>query len=549
VERVFYFSGHRMRVFEWEQRELLGTHEFEPDEAGFAAFEYFLDDAIGIPARLLVDMIEEDFRREDIPHVNSRDRKSLVQRLVERHYREEDFVHAQLVGRSSVGRRDDQVLLSALTSIEVLTPWLDLMEEHKVRLAGIWSLPLISAKLLKPVHTGEVNSLLVTRQIRSSLRNTYFRKGKLLLSRQARFDKIIWEDDSTEIVVEHIERGAKEIYNFLINQRILGDGEHLQVHCILPETTLDEARDLAEDGAGIRYDFTSTESLFKRFKLKGLEGQGADALFSWLCSKESILRDHYASREQKSTFTHYLVDRIVTQAEELGTLFFVTAAVLLALNSMELGQEIKNLDFESQRMAVEYEQVFGGIDQQLNTADRLRETVRLVRELQGQATQAPQAFFEPLGRVLGDPRFAAIQLNRLDWHKQSIYEARQALESHRLQTRAEENPYQSEYATDYEYYEEAEENPRERAAVLQLRGRIDMEGLSYSATVDRMREMTRRLGELPGVSDVLLVRTPVDVRARARFSDQVGRDQERDPSDEDYNSFEMLIVLEEEERV
>jgi hypothetical protein len=43
IKRIFYYSGYRMKVFEWLDRELLGSCEFEPDEEGFEQFNDYLN--------------------------------------------------------------------------------------------------------------------------------------------------------------------------------------------------------------------------------------------------------------------------------------------------------------------------------------------------------------------------------------------------------------------------------------------------------------------------------------------------------------------------
>ncbi|MFT7246543.1 MAG: hypothetical protein ACI82A_003920, partial [Candidatus Azotimanducaceae bacterium] len=140
MERIFYFSGYRMTVFDWDGKTLISSRDFIPNTAGFADFEYLLQQSIKMPARLLVDMIEEDFRRETIPHVNIFDRRSLINRLIDKHYRDEPYVHAKVLDRSKVGRKDDRVILSALTNTALLAPWLERIDKHKARLAGIWSI-------------------------------------------------------------------------------------------------------------------------------------------------------------------------------------------------------------------------------------------------------------------------------------------------------------------------------------------------------------------------------------------------------------------------
>ncbi|MEE4660722.1 MAG: hypothetical protein V2J89_09650 [Halieaceae bacterium] len=549
MERILYFSGYRMKVFEWSGEELVGSCSFEPDEDGFASFEQYLADAIPLPARLLVDLMKEEFRRENIPHVNVRDRRRLIDRLLERHYREREYVHARVIGRSRSGRRDDQVLISALTSADVLNPWLERMDNARVRLAGIWSLPLITHRLLRPLKAKEEHSLVITRQIDTSLRTTYFGNGKLLLSRQVGFEDEDWMNNKPETVADHIERGAFDVDAFLVNQRLLGSGEHLQVHCVLPEEQLQEVQAGVTDTDAIKYKFSSIEQLHRSFKLRGAEirSDRMDTLFTYLCSTEPVLRDHYGKSTQKRRFNHYFLDSLITQAAELGTLLFVTTAVLLALNSIQLRQEVAAFATERTRIQQRYEREFETVEPRLNTAGTVRDSVVAVEALQREALRTPQAMFEPLGQVLGDPEFASLQLQRLEWQKYSAEEAKQLLQSAGEPLRTDENPYRQQYGSGGDDEEYDDSGQQGRRAVLQLRGSVTGD-MSYATTVARMQAMADRLRALEEVSEVLLLRMPVDVRDRARFTDQLGSEVSEEALLAGANRFELLLLLKEDAR-
>ncbi|MDJ0879665.1 MAG: hypothetical protein QNI86_13695 [Halieaceae bacterium] len=537
MERVFYFSGYRMRVFEWHHEELVGSHSFEPDESGLRDFETFLAESIRLPARLLVDLIEEEFRRETIPHVNVRDRRRLIDRLLERHYRDRTHVHAEVIGRSRDGRRDDQLLISALTNSEVLKPWMERLQAAEVSLAGIWSLPLITHRLLRHLKARGGHSLVITRQIRSSLRNTYFNKGKLMLSRLIRFDNSVWDQESGQLVADHMERGALEIDNFLVNQRLLGSGENLEVYCLLPESQIEDAREFIGDTDAIHYHFFPIEQVHKSLKIKvgDSQSQRADTLFSYLCTRESVLRDHYATKPQRENFYQYFLDNLITHVQELGTLLFVTAAVLLALNSMQLRQKVNALALDTSRVVAQYETRFAPVEERLASASAVHDSVVAVDDLRAEALATPQAMFAPLGEVLGDPMFAGLYLDRLEWHKYDEDAARELIEGLRDELAPQRDSGYQDSGNDYE-------EGAGRRAVLHLHGRIDRRGLSYAGTVERMQAVAERLGTLNEVSDVLLLKTPVDVRAGSRFSDQLGGEPEIEAPADD--RFELLLLLE-----
>ena len=539
MQRIFYFSGYRMKVFEWDERELLGSFDFEPDEDGLNSFEEFLRDAIPTTTKLLVDMIEEEFLRETIPHVNFWDRKLLIKRLVERHYREEDNIHVQIIGRNTKGRKDDQVLISALTNTGLLEPWLARMDKYAVKVAGVWSLPLLMSRVFKANFQGEDNTLVVTRQIRSALRNTYFRKGKLLLSRQAKFDQNIWENDTTEAFVSNLQRGTREIYNFLINQRVMENSEQLVVQCVVPERQIDEAIYLSKNDASIQYNFTTLNQVFSHYRLDAREEPRADVLMSYICSRESIFSDHYSSEERTASFYSYLVDRIIRQSWEFSTLLFVTVAVLLALASIDIGEDRKKTEYQTAALSSEYDRFYSANQEELDSAIDISKSIALIESLKEFTDQAPQKFFIPLGRVLSDPNFDILQLERLEWKKYKILELQDIIRSHEAELAPAATPY-DQYS---EPQDEGVEDTHSLQPLLKISGLVDTDALTYQETVERMNALSNALEGIDEVERVLMLRIPVDVRSRSSFSDQVGVQEQVKLAILNANRFELMIVL------
>lgn len=540
MERIFYFSGYRMTVFDWDGKLLFGTRDFQPDEQGFAEFEKLLKSSASFPSRLLVDMIEEDFRRESIPHVNRFERGSLIKRQLDRHYREEDYVYARLIGRSSVGRRDDQLLLSALTNTGLLTPWLDRLEQHDVQLAGIWSLPLLAEKLIRPLHVPATDEhvLIVSRQVRSALRNSYLHKGRLMISRQAKFDKEMWDKEDFEGVMKNLERSTLEIYTFLVNQRLIGAGEQLRVYCVVQDHQMEAAQALCHNDERVHYNFVSLESVFGHFKLQGCDSAGADALFSYLCSRKNPLYDHYAKEEQKSTYFRHLVDRVVRNVAEIGSLALITAAVLLALKGMELDLQQENVSLDLLQIEMESQARFGDIRNELDSATYVYESVKLLNTMKAEARQAPQEYFGVLSRVLSQPAYRPIQLLELDWQKHSALTVRQIVSEHRSRLVV---PDPNQFYDPYTNAVVDDDPDAMRRAVLILKGKIDTSGLSYRETIATMNQFVEELQMQAEIDEVILVRTAADVREASRFSDQIRGDQ---VAVVDTDAFEVLVVLE-----
>jgi len=152
---LLFLCAENFQAYLWSAKGLSLAHEFSNDADGRERFAAFLEQNHN-PTYLLVDIIEEDFHLETIPHLIGPSRTALIDRKYEQYYRSTPFRQATLLKRQSEGRRDDEYLFSALTNPQRITPWLEALLEHHVPLAGIYSIPNISAPLLKDIKSEHI---------------------------------------------------------------------------------------------------------------------------------------------------------------------------------------------------------------------------------------------------------------------------------------------------------------------------------------------------------------------------------------------------------
>ena len=130
MKRIFYFSGHRLTVFHWGRKTLTAACSFESNEIGFDKFKQYLESSENTSTCMLLDVIEEDFRKDVIPHVYGKDRMAVISRLIDRHYRSSrQYTYSEIQGREKIGRKDDEVLLAAITNPELVRSWIRIIEE------------------------------------------------------------------------------------------------------------------------------------------------------------------------------------------------------------------------------------------------------------------------------------------------------------------------------------------------------------------------------------------------------------------------------------
>ena len=154
---------------------------FAQTREGQEAFTQFLDKAeLSGTAYLLADMIDEALRVETIPRLRGEDRKGLVDRRLERVFRRTPYRRASFQGRQKGG--SERVLFSALTTPDLVQPWVERLRVRRIVVAGLWSVPLLSRALMCKITTTSANALLVGLN-NVGQRHTYFHQGRTLVSR------------------------------------------------------------------------------------------------------------------------------------------------------------------------------------------------------------------------------------------------------------------------------------------------------------------------------------------------------------------------------
>jgi hypothetical protein len=193
----------------WHRGKLVAVQVFSNDQSGWSGFSSFLQGSPGILVHIMVDVVEEDYRFENLPHSMGRDRREMVSRKLRQLYRNNPYSRAWLQGRDTDKRRDDRYLFAALTNPDLIAGWLNVIEAQRVPLAGVYLLPMASHNLLKKFGLGSINSLLLVTQNSAGLRQTFFRDQRLRISRLTQLEDV---HDESRIAEYAEEIGNTRLY-------------------------------------------------------------------------------------------------------------------------------------------------------------------------------------------------------------------------------------------------------------------------------------------------------------------------------------------------
>ncbi|MBI5919090.1 MAG: hypothetical protein HY849_06930 [Nitrosomonadales bacterium] len=216
---LLLLTADRLRAWHWNKGVLSAPQSYTGTPEDRARFITFLKQERD-PVYLMVDLMDEDFHFESLPHLNDIDHRSLIQQRLEHFYPGAPFRLAIRQRQALGSSHDDEMLYSTLSHPARLTPWLNAIRELKVPLAGIYSVPQLCAGLLPELPSDHV--LLFTWEEHAGLRASYFH------ARRLRFSRLIPTDDLTRTAFTEQLR----IRQYLHSQHLLPLGPPLDVICL-----------------------------------------------------------------------------------------------------------------------------------------------------------------------------------------------------------------------------------------------------------------------------------------------------------------------------
>ncbi len=249
-------------VAHWRGNSLARCEVFPADESGLAAFAEFLKSAGHALAYVAADTVEEDYRFDTLPHATGADRAALLDRKIRQYYRSTRFVSALSRGRADDKRRDDRYLFAALTNPALADPWLNVIAEHRVPVAGVYLASMLTATLLAKLGLS-LPRVLVAAPHHSGLRLTFYRDGEFYSSRL------------TRAVPQNAVDAAAMLLTELSNTRMyLSTLNHDTIDEPLPVVFLDRdgnvgeaIKDLTVDAHGLQCICINRETLMQKLQL------------------------------------------------------------------------------------------------------------------------------------------------------------------------------------------------------------------------------------------------------------------------------------------
>lgn len=405
-QRFLYLSAQQLAAYRWHAGTLHGEGWFAASEAGLQQFREYLTSNASSVFSLLANVAEEGFHSETIPFLRGRDRTTVIQRKLAQTFFNTPLTTSLSLGHEKNRRKDEHLLLAALTNPVFFQPWLDIIAEADVALSGVFSLPTVLPSLLKKLRLPDEPCLLLTVQDQS-IRQSYFEKGRLHFSRLTPL-----QHSSIGSIAQAFASESLKLQQYLASQRLVGRNQTITAHILAHPGALKAIATSCVDTPAVRFNVLDINDCARRTGLKSppTDSHGEMLFLHLLATQPPAMQ--FAGDTLRHT---YQVGRMGTLLYGLGATA-LCACLLLSGNQLfdayQFAREAEQLQAETARS----DQHYADILKTFPSVPIDRETLKSVigRYLvQAQRSITPTPFYIELSRTLQD--HPAIELLSLAW--------------------------------------------------------------------------------------------------------------------------------------
>lgn len=287
INTLFFLTNRQLLVYLRRGAAVELQVRFEGSSEGQAAFDEWLAGQPRTVVQLLVDLGDEDFHFDRIPKVGGRDRTALLNRKFEQLYRNTPYRTAQSQGHDKDGRRDERVLFSALSAASWLEQWLNLIEKHRLPLAGIASLALMAKNVVQHLGFTDERLSLISYHPASGLRQTFVDAQGVKLSRLIPLDENEQHDLGNRILNE-----SRRALQYLASLRLITRDDKLDVVTLLPKAQQDAISAICVNQDQLRFSFVEPTYVLSKFGIKADAGVDAQYMYALMALKQAPLNNY-----------------------------------------------------------------------------------------------------------------------------------------------------------------------------------------------------------------------------------------------------------------
>lgn len=400
AQHLLLLDSHQLGLYRWHQGELQEQARHPLDSAGQAALARWLEARPDTPLRLLANLAEEGFQVETLPYLRGADRRAVLERRQAQHFFGTPYVLETSLGHLQTHRKEERVLLAALTQPALLTPWLQLLQRGHIPFAGLYSLPQLTGTLCRLLDLPQERCLVLTV-------HPHGLRQSLVMGGETVFSRLTPLADSS--IAVSIAAEVPKLHHYLASQRLIGREEQLTVCPLVHHQDLEAVTRTCLSQGPLVLQPLELGLASSRLDCRWVpEDSLADPLFLHLLARHPP-RQQFAPAP---LLQDYQRARLRRRGLGLGSAILIIALLFLSWTLHGIGllqAEQAHLEAEASKLQARHGQQQAGIPGL--KLEPLRQLLERHERLQQQ--QTPGQTMAILSRALdGEPE---IRLNRLLW--------------------------------------------------------------------------------------------------------------------------------------
>lgn len=403
---LLYLSAHQMTACRWQAGVLADEASFEDSEAGQEAFAGYLAANAKSIFSILVNVADEGFHLETIPFLRGADRTSIIARKLGQFFFNAPLTTSISLGHEKSRRKDERILLAALTNHDFFAPWLAALARAEVALAGIYSLPLLAPRLLRKLGIADERCLLLTIQDQS-IRQSYLEKGELHFSRLTPLHQ-----SSIAGMAQTFSTESLKLQQYLVSQRLIGRRQPITAYLVAHANARAAIESSCADTETLSFVVLDIEDCARKCGLRTLPADTrCEFIFLDLLAMAAP-RAQFANDEQRHDY-HLSVVRSVLRGVGAVALF---GSLLLSgrqfLDAYRLSQEIEALGAETALARQRYDDIVRTFPPIPTTNESLRAVINRYGEIE-RSSGSPAYLYREISRALESA--ASVELDGIEW--------------------------------------------------------------------------------------------------------------------------------------
>ena len=264
---------------------------------------------------------------------------------------------------------------------------LSALNTASIPVKGIYSLPIITRRLLKPLASKADNILIVTEQPDGGLRETFIRGGRVHFSRLAPIN-----ENSSSDYCRIVKAEASKTLRYLTSLRLLPPNQPLDIYALCDSTQLAALQEMPADESNITiHPVNLAQVAIQLGFAQHADSKFSDALFCYLLQNK-LSSNHYSPSSYLRHWQTYKAKFCLRAATWIIAVGTVTLAGMNIVDSQLLEREALQIGQLTTQVRQDYQRAKQGLEIEPGEAIAMREALQMADQLNAYPINLGQLF-------------------------------------------------------------------------------------------------------------------------------------------------------------